>query len=85
MPAPSLGLGFEDIAIDYRRGRAFCLVEAIEDVDGLLRGFIAEYDRANRFLRCTRLHTGSRRRTRDSMSRPCVARRPRVSLRPMGK
>ena len=57
MPAPSLGLGFEDIAIDYRRGRAFCLIEAMEDVDGLLRGFVAEYDRAARFLRCTRLHT----------------------------
>jgi hypothetical protein len=57
MPAPSLGLGFEDIAIDFRRGRVFCLVEAVEDIDGLLRGFIAEYDRAGRFLRCTRLHT----------------------------
>ena len=35
----------------------FCLIEAIEDFDGFLRGFIAEYDRAGRFLRCTRLHT----------------------------
>jgi uncharacterized protein YjiK len=52
-----LGSGFEDIAIDYRRGRVFCLVEAVEDFDGLLRGFVAEYDRAGRFLRCTRLHT----------------------------
>jgi uncharacterized protein YjiK len=57
MPAPSLGFGFEDIAIDFRRGRVFCLVEAVEDIDGLLRGFVAEYDRAGRFLRCTRLHT----------------------------
>ena len=57
LPAPSLGWGFEDIAIDFRRGRAFCLVEAVEDIDGLLRGFVAEYDRAGRFLRCTRLHT----------------------------
>jgi hypothetical protein len=57
LPAPSLGSGFEDIAIDYRRGRVFCLVEAVEDFDGLLRGFVAEYDRAGRFLRCTRLHT----------------------------
>jgi SdiA-regulated protein len=57
MPAPSLGLGFEDIAIDFRRGRVFCLIEAVEDIDGLLRGFVAEYDRAGRFLRCTRLHT----------------------------
>jgi hypothetical protein len=45
LPAPSLGSGFEDIAIDYRRGRAFCLIEAVEDFDGLLRGFVAEYDR----------------------------------------
>lgn len=57
LPAPSLGSGFEDIAIDYRRGRVFCLVEAVEDVDGLLRGFVAEYDRTGRLLRCTRLHT----------------------------
>ena len=57
LPAPSLGSGFEDIAIDHRHGRAFCLIEAMEDFDGLLRGFVAEYDRAGRFLRCTRLHT----------------------------
>lgn len=57
MPAPSLGSGFEDIAIDARHGRVFCLIEAMEDFDGLLRGFVAEYDRAGRFLRCTRLHT----------------------------
>ena len=57
LPAPSLGSGFEDIAIDYRHGRVFCLIEAMEDFDGLLRGFVAEYDRAGRFLRCTRLHT----------------------------
>ena len=57
LPAPSLGSGFEDIAIDHRYGRAFCLIEAMEDFDGFLRGFVAEYDRAARFLRCTRLHT----------------------------
>ena len=57
LPAPSLGSGFEDIAIDYRHGRVFCLIEAMEDFDGFLRGFVAEYDRAARFLRCTRLHT----------------------------
>ena len=33
------------------------LIEAMEDFDGFLRGFVAEYDRAGRFLRCTRLHT----------------------------
>jgi hypothetical protein len=57
LPAPSIGSGFEDIAIDYRNGRAFCLVESVEDFDGVLRGYVAEYDRAGRFLRCARLHT----------------------------
>jgi uncharacterized protein YjiK len=57
LPAPSLGSGFEDITVDHRRGRVFCLIEAIEDVDGLHRGFVAEYDRAGRFLHCTQLHT----------------------------
>lgn len=56
-PAPSLGSGFEDIAIDDRDGRVFCLIEALEDFDGLLRGFVAEYDPAGHFQRCTRLHT----------------------------
>jgi hypothetical protein len=46
MPAPNLGSGFEDIAIDSRHGLVFCLIEAMEDFDGLLRGFVAEYDRA---------------------------------------
>jgi len=56
-PAPSLGAGFEDIAIDHKQGRLFCLVEAVEDFDGLLRGFVAEYDLSGNFLRCTSLHT----------------------------
>jgi len=56
-PAPSLGVGFEDIAIDDRDGGVFCLIEALEDFDGMLRGFVAEYDAAGHFLRCTRLHT----------------------------
>lgn len=56
-PAPSLGTGFEDIAIDDRDGRVFCLVETLEDFDGVLRGFVAEYDPAGHFVRCTRLHT----------------------------
>src|SRR3954469_5435992 len=64
LPAPSLGSGFEDIAIDHRYGRAFCLIEAMEDFDGFLRGFVAEYDRAARFLRCTGCTPGSKRRTR---------------------
>ena len=57
IPAPSLGLGFEDIAIDNERGNVFCLIEALEDVDGSMRGFVAEYDGTSRFMRCTRLGT----------------------------
>lgn len=56
-PAPSLGSGFEDIAVDVKHGRAFCLIEALEDFDGVLRGFVAEYDREGHFLRCTQLDT----------------------------
>lgn len=55
LPAPSLGSGFEDISIDHRNRRVFCLVESVEDFDGLLRGFVAEYDEGARFVRCTRL------------------------------
>lgn len=53
--APSLGSGFEDIAVDVTDGRAFGLVESVEDFDGTLRGYVAEYDRDWRFLRCLRL------------------------------
>jgi hypothetical protein len=56
-PAPSLGSGFEDIAVDIEHGRAFCLIEALEDFDGVLRGFVAEYDRDGHFLRCSQLNT----------------------------
>jgi uncharacterized protein YjiK len=55
LPAPSLGSGFEDISIDHRNRRVFCLVESVEDSDGCLRGFVAEYDDSARFIRCTRL------------------------------
>ena len=57
LPAPSLGWGFEDIAVDIKRGHSFCLIEALEDLDGVVRGFIAEYDREARFVRCTQLTT----------------------------
>jgi hypothetical protein len=57
LPAPSLGVGFEDVAIDRDGGRIFCLIEALEDVDGRFRGFVAEYDAACRFIRCDRLTT----------------------------
>src|SRR5689334_6152787 len=43
--APSLGAGFEDIAVDARLGATFGLIESVEDFDGVLRGFVAEYDR----------------------------------------
>jgi hypothetical protein len=55
LPAPSLGSGFEDICIDHRDRKVFCLVESVEDFDGLLRGFVAEYDHDGHFIRCTRL------------------------------
>ena len=56
-PVPSLGIGFEDITQDEKSGRIFCLIEALEDFDGQLRGFVTEYDSAGDFVRCTRLHT----------------------------
>ena len=55
MPAPSLGLGFEDIAIDQRDERLLCLIEALEDFNGIFRGFISEYEADGRFIRCTPL------------------------------
>jgi hypothetical protein len=54
LPAPSLGSGFEDITIDHRHRRVFCVIESVEDFDGRLRGFVAEYDHNGRFIRCTR-------------------------------
>lgn len=55
LPAPSLGSGFEDVCIDHRDRRVFCLVESVEDFDGRLRGFVAEYDHDGGFIRCARL------------------------------
>jgi hypothetical protein len=57
LPAPSARMGFEDIAIDHSGARVFCLVEALEDVDGRFRGFVAEYSTEPRFVRCTPLAT----------------------------
>lgn len=54
-PAPSLGAGFEDVATDLRSGSTFALVECVQDTDGVLRGFVAEYDRHRRFRQCERL------------------------------
>jgi uncharacterized protein YjiK len=50
-------LGFEDIAIDQRHGNFFCLIEALEDIDGVLRSFVVEYQSSGSFLRCSRLET----------------------------
>ena len=52
---PSLGAGFEDIATDTTRRTTFGLIEAVEDFDGALRGFVAEYDHQGRLRHCTRL------------------------------
>ena len=52
---PSLGAGFEDIATDATGRSTFGLIESVEDFDGSLRGFIAEYDRHGRLRRCVRL------------------------------
>jgi len=57
LPAPSLGPGFEDIAVDKEEQRVFCLVESVEDFDGHLRGFVAEYSVEGKYLQCIRLHT----------------------------
>ncbi len=57
IPVLSLGTGFEDIAIDHEGKRVFCLIEALHDADGLLRGFVAEYDAGGHFMRCTPLAT----------------------------
>jgi len=55
--APSPGTGFEEVAVDRQAGRVFCLIEALEDVDGRFRGFVVEYDAAGRFVSLTRLGT----------------------------
>jgi len=57
LPAPSLGVGFEDIAIEQRSGRLLCLIEALEDFNGALRGYVAEYEADGSFIRCTPLPT----------------------------
>jgi len=54
---PSIGEGFEDIAIDHEGGRIFCIIETMEDTDGKYRGFVSEYDHEGRMQRCERLET----------------------------
>src|SRR4029434_10294764 len=50
-----VGLGV--LAGDAQGKRVFCLIEALEDVDGWYRGFVAEYDASQRFIACTPLST----------------------------
>jgi hypothetical protein len=54
-PAPSLGAGFEDVAADRRSGSTFALIESVVDANGVLRGFVSEYDRHRRLRQCTQL------------------------------
>jgi len=56
-PAPSIGEGFEDIAIDHEGKQVFCVIETMEDTDGKYRGFVSEYDPEGRIQRCERLET----------------------------
>jgi hypothetical protein len=79
-PAPSLGVGFEDITIDDKSGHVFCLIEALEDFDGQLRGFVAEYDSAGQFLGCTRLTTRFKRQNKGFEGLQHVWRRRRECL-----
>ncbi len=55
--APSIGEGFEDIAIDREKNRIFCVIETMEDTDGKYRSFVSEYDDAGRLQRVERLGT----------------------------
>src|SRR5262245_15435275 len=79
-PAPSLGMGFEDITIDDRGRRVFCLIESLEDFDGQLRAFVAEYDSAGHFLRCSRLQTRFRKENKGFEGLEHVWRGRRESL-----
>jgi hypothetical protein len=77
---PSLGLGFEDIAIDLEKGRVFCLIETLEDFNGALHGFVAEYDMEGRFIRCAKLGNGFERQNKGFEGLAHVRRRGRESL-----
>lgn len=51
----SLSEGFEDLAVDFDADRVFLLIECLEDANGVLCGFVVEYDRTYRFVRASRL------------------------------
>ena len=77
---PSLGLGFEDIATDLEHGRVFCLIESLEDFDGALHGFVAEYDGKGQFIRCAKLGTRFERQNKGFEGLAHVRRRRREHL-----
>jgi hypothetical protein len=79
-PTPSLGLGFEDIATDLEHGRVFCLIEALEDLDGALHGFVAEFDNEGRFIRCPKLDTRFERQNKGFEGLAHVRRKKREYL-----
>ncbi len=54
---PSVGEGFEDIAVDHEERRVYCIIETMVDTDGKYRGFVSEYDDKGRLQRCERLET----------------------------
>jgi uncharacterized protein YjiK len=47
--------GFEDVAVDPRHGRVFCLIEALEGDDGRFRGAVVEATLRGRVVRRTTL------------------------------
>lgn len=79
-PAPSLGLGFEDIATDLEHGRVFCLIETLQDFEGALHGSVAEYDIQGRFISCAKLGTRFKRENKGFEGLAYVRRRRREHL-----
>jgi hypothetical protein len=80
VPTPSLGLGFEDIATDLEHGRVFCLIETLEDFNGALHGFVAEYDIKGQFIRGEKLGTRFERQNKGFEGLAYVRRREREHL-----
>jgi hypothetical protein len=80
LPARGPGAGFEDIAIDGKGGRVFCLIEALEDEDGEFRGVVVEYDTRGRFVRRTHLSPTFERENKGFEGLTHVRRRGREYL-----
>ena len=79
-PAPSLGLGFEDIATDLEHGHVFCLIETLEDFEGALHGSVAEFDMNGQFIGCAKLGTRFKRENKGFEGLAHVRRRSREYL-----